>query len=458
MLFFCNIVTAQEMAIDDHKEDLRSSMIGYIETLHSRLSAELDSIRDNVDADITTDTEDVIIFKRLKSINQTIPLAYNSQVRAYIDRYTSRNYRPYMSRLRGLSQYYFPIYEEVFREQGLPEEVKYLSLIESSLDPHTVSRSGAVGLWQFMYATAKIYNLDMDSYTDERKDAYASSYAVTQYLSEAYNQFGDWLLALASYNCGRGCIQRAIARSGLEQPSFWELSSYLPQETRNYIPKYIAMTYVMEMADFYDIEAVETELNAENKVLMLDKTVDMKHIADAAQVSLEQLKQYNPAYKRNVVNGTVERPKRLVLPISEGLNDSLLYVALNTNSGPVVESAPWASTYKVRRGETIQDVANKFGVSVQNLRAWNDLTNKSSVEGKTLVLSQAVSPKLASNAHKATSQKKGSKTVYYTVKKGDSLDRIAKNHKGSTVARLKADNNLKSSLIRPGMKLKIQSL
>lgn len=454
----CTIATAQEIAIDDHKEELRNSMLGYIETLNSRLSSELDSIREHGDADLENNPEDLIIFKRLKSINQTIPLEYNSQIRAYIDRYTSQNYRPYMNKLKGLSQYYFPIYEQVFGEQGIPEEVKYLSLVESSLDPHLVSRSGAVGPWQFMYATAKIYNLDMDSYLDERKDAYASSYAVTQYLSEAYNQFGDWLLALASYNCGRGCVQRAIARSGLQQPSFWELAPYLPQETRNYIPKYVAMTYVMEMADFYDIQPSGTELEMESKVLMVDKTVDMKHIANAVQISVEQLKLYNPAYKRTVVNGTAERPKRLVLPITEGLNDSLLYIALHTNTSPRAEPSQLATTYQVKQGETIHDVSKRFDVSVQNLRAWNGLNSNSDVVGKTLVLTQNVSPTLASNVNKAASQKKGPKTVYYTVKKGDSLDRIARNYKGVTASKLKADNNLKSNLICPGMKLKVVTM
>lgn len=458
LVVFSTIVTAQEIAIEDHKEELRNSMMGYIETLNNKLSAELDSIRDNIDANVENTTEDVVIFKRLKSINQTIPLEYNSQVRAYIDKYVSRNYRPYMNRLKGLSDYYFPIYEQVFREQGIPEELKYLSLVESSLDPHLVSRSGAVGLWQFMYATAKNYNLDMDSYIDERKDVYASSYAVTQYLSEAYDQFGDWLLALASYNCGRGCVQRAIAKSGMSQPSYWELSPYLPQETQNYIPKYIAMTYAMEMADFYDIVSAETDLNLESKVLMLDRTIDMRHIARAADIPLEQLKKYNPAYKRTIINGNVDHPKRLVLPISGGLNDSLLYVVLHTNSGSGEELVQFASTYTVPPGQSIQDVARKFGVSVQDLRAWNNLTSKSSIVGKTLILSKEVDSKLASGVHKATSQKREPRIIYYTVKKGDSLDRIANKHKGATVARLKADNSLKSNLIRPGMKLKVQTL
>lgn len=456
LALFSPLANAQEITIDDHKEELRTSMLGYIETQHSRLSAELDSIRDHVDSDIEGTSEDVIILKRLKSISQTIPLEYNSQVRANIDRYTSRNYRPYMNRLKGLSNHYFPIYEKILHEQQLPLEIKYLSLVESSLDPHLVSRSGAVGLWQFMYATAKSYDLDMDTYVDERKDPYASSLAMSQYLNEAYSQFGDWLLALASYNCGRGCVQRAIARSGMHQPSFWELAPFLPRETRNYIPKFIAITYVMEMAPFYEIEATETEFPLESKVLMVDRTVEMKHIANAAQVSLEQLKHYNPAYKRNVINGSPQSPKRLILPLSDNLNDSLLYVALNTNSSPVSEPVLAATNYKVQVGETLHDVAKKFDVSVQNLKAWNDLTNQTPIVGKTLVLSQEVSPTLIATANtKGSTNKKGPKIVYYTVKKGDSLDRIARKHKGTTVARLKAENNLKSNLIRPGMRLKV---
>jgi len=182
---FSTVGYAQDIAIDSHKEELQSSMISYIETLNDRLAAELDSIREYVDPSIANDDEDVQIFKRLKSIIKTIPLAYNSQVREYIDKYTSSNYRPYMRSLLSLSRHYFAIYEQVFEGAGIPEEVKYLSLVESSLNPHLVSRSGAVGPWQFMYATARMYDLDMNSYVDEGKDVYGSSYSVTCYLSEA---------------------------------------------------------------------------------------------------------------------------------------------------------------------------------------------------------------------------------------------------------------------------------
>lgn len=456
----CSQVVAQEISLEDHKAGIQNSMIEFIEIHQQQIFSKLDSIREFIDPNTGNGSEDVGILKRLNVTANIIPLDYNSQVRSLIDKYTSKNYRPYMNKLLGLSKHFFPIYEQVFDEMGLPEEIKYLSVVESSLDPHLVSRSGAVGPWQFMYATAKSYNLDMNNYVDERKDLYVSSYAVTQYLKEAHDQFGDWLLALASYNCGRGCVSRAIQRSGMIAPSFWELSPYLPQETQNYIPKYIAMTYVLSNADYYGLVPTETDLDLESKVLMVDKQVDLTHIASAVNVSVEQIKKFNPSYKRGIVNGTVEKPKRLLIPITENTNDSLLYLALNVPSSlsaPVnngVSNFNLANVdekrYKVKRGESLAVVSKKFGVSIQNLRAWNGLSAQSSISGRTLIVQKPVNSTLAKNVKSATT------TIVYTVKKGDSLDRIASQYKGVTVSKLKADNNLKSSLIKPGMKLKIK--
>src|SRR5690606_17831913 len=200
---------------------------------------------------------------------------------------------------------------------------------ESSLDPHLVSRSGAVGLWQFMYPTAKIYDLTMDSYVDERKDPYAACYAASRYFMDAYNEFNDWLLALASYNCGRGCVRRAIERSGLQNPDFWQLSPYLPKETQNYIPKFIAMTYALRYADEHGISVAETDFAWEAQPIMLERPVDLQQIAEAVNLPIETVKKFNPAYKRTVIQASVESPKRLILPQTEHLNDSVLYAALH---------------------------------------------------------------------------------------------------------------------------------
>ncbi|TDQ76437.1 LysM peptidoglycan-binding domain-containing protein [Sphingobacterium yanglingense] len=463
-VFVYSCTIAQEVAIDTQKEELNSSMNAFIELQQKQLASHLDSIKENIDPNLEITPEDLGILRRLKSISKDVPLEFNSQVRVYIGKYASQNYRPYMNRLLGLSQHYFSIYETVFEEARIPEEIKYLSLVESSLNPHLVSTSGAVGPWQFMYATAKFYDLEMNSNIDERKDAYAASYAVARYINEAHTQFNDWLLALASYNCGRGCVQRAIQRSGFTNPSFWELAPFLPKETQNYIPKYIAMTYVLSNADYYGIEAETTELQMESKLIMVDKKIALTNVAEAIGVSLDQLKKYNPAFKQNVVVGSVEKPRRLLLPITENTNDSLLYLALNEAVLPQqsirneeVETKLAVQSqkkYKVKSGETLVSVSRKLGVSVQDLVAWNGLSSKSKVVGRVLVVEKPVDSRLAENVKTAAAKRKNT-SVVYTVQRGDSLDRIANKFSGSSVSKLKADNGLKSDMIKPGMKLKI---
>lgn len=455
---------AQEIITESNREEFRSVMLEHLDMKNQEWLQELDSIKENSKSYSPVTSEDIEMFKRSKALSKTIPLDYNDEVKFYIDKYISSNYRPYMNRLLGLSKHYFPIYESILVESGLPEEVKFLSLVESSLNPHLVSTSGAVGPWQFMYVTAKEFKLEMSTYSDERKDAYSSSYAVSQYIMDAYRQFGDWLVALASYNCGRGCVQRAIARSGIEQPTFWQLAPFLPQETRNYIPKYIAMAYVLSDAEYYGIRAEGTELDLAHKVLFIDKTIDLHNVAEAIGVSNDELKKYNPAYKRNLVNGSVDKPKRLLLPITNVTNDSLLYLALhdsrplikvNETSNDDVSMFAGVSKYKVRGGETLDVISRKFGVSIQNIRAWNGLTTRSSIAGRTLIVEKPVSGKLAKNVTTVVATKKSNAVVFYTVKIGDSLDRIANKYDGVSVSRLKADNGLKNDLIKPGMKLKI---
>lgn len=452
-------VQAQDFFLEADKEEFHLSILEHIQTKHEEVLHELDSIKKVNNSELPVTEEDISIYKRCLSMTKTIPLDYNDKVKSYIDKYTSQNYRPYMNRLLGLSQHYFPIYESVFKEVNLPDEIKYLSLVESSLNPHLVSSSGAVGPWQFIHVAAKEFDLEMSSNYDERKDAYSSTYAVSQYLEDAYSQFGDWLIALASYNCGRGCVRRAIAKSGIENPTFWELEKYLPKETRNYIPKYIAMTYVLSDPAYYGIEAQATELNFEHNALLVDKKVNLANVAKAVGVPLENFKMFNPSFRYNTVYGTAEKPKRLLIPITTALNDSLLYLALNDTESllhSTEENLVKESVYTVQKGETLNDVSAKFGVSLQNLKAWNGLTSKSKIVGKTLVVEKPINEKLSKSINTMVSAKKsGLKTFVYTVKKGDSLDRIANRHKGLTVSKLKADNGLKNDLIKPGMKLKV---
>jgi len=331
---------------------------------------------------------------KLKQLLTAVPLDYNDQVQSYIDRYSTDRYRSYLSRMMGLSRYYFPIYEQIFNETGLPVEIKYLSIIESALDPHAVSRVGATGLWQFMHATARMYELRMDRHMDERKDPVLASYAASRYLLEGYERFGDWLLAIAAYNCGPGNVQKAIQRSGKENPDFWTISPFLPKETRNYVPAFIAMTYMLEYHEEHGIfPEGEVPQVGEIQLISLQNPVPFSTLAAAIGTDESILKFLNPAYKQDFVNGSVESPKRLILPQVPPANYEQLYAVLNETNHSI---------------------------------------------GKEVLLA-ASRPA----------------TVSYTVKRGDTLSGIAKKHKGATVDGIKTANGLKSSQIKPGMKLQI---
>lgn len=409
---------AQENESSGHvPHHFQQSILNKLAKEKQTVQAQLDSICLASDGQVEFSEDDVVIAQRIQRIQNVVPLEYNDRVKAYLSKYVSNNYKPYIEKLLGLSQYYFPIYEQILGETGVPEEVKFLSVVESSLNPHTVSTSGAVGPWQFMYNTAKAYDLIMDGMIDERKDVFSTTYAVSKYLSEAHAEFNDWLLALASYNCGRGCVRRAIQRSGLNNPSFWELSPFLPKETQNYIPKYIAMVYVLNHANQHGLVARQEELVGDYSVVMVDRHIDISSVAVAVNTPIGVLKQFNPAYKHDIINGTPEAPRRLIIPQQEGVQDSMLYVALNT---------------PVSVGEEIRT----------SYVSANDA---------------AVDKKLASNVSKAAKKMPDSspKYVVHTVRKGDTLSGIASKYKNATVAKLRADNNIKGSHLKIGAKIRV---
>ncbi len=428
--------------------------------------------------------EDSVIYSRLRKIQRIVPLAFNEQIKSYIETYSSRNYNPYLAKLDGLSQYYFPIYEEIFKEAGVPEEMKYLSVIESSLNPHLVSRAGAVGLWQFMYVTAKEYDLTMNNSIDERKDPYAAGFAAGRYFKEAYAEFGDWLLVLASYNCGKGGVRRAIKRSGLQNPDFWQLSPYLPRETRNYVPKFIAMTYVLKHANEYNIETIPSDFAWQPKPIMVEQNVDLNLIARAVDLPLETLKEFNPAIKKETVIASAANPTRIIVPETAHLNDSLLYAALNNNPFKTQDSQQLLAEaevvpqqgkpgnrvnviHVVKKGESLSSLATAFLVTVQDLKAWNDLTNESRIEGRELIVNKTTEAKVTARlaattkeVKRAPAKKTKTKLSYvtHTVRKGETLSHISNRYKGSTVTKIKSDNSLKNSKLRIGQKLKIHGV
>lgn len=464
---------AQESAVEGMKEAAQNFFQKSIEKEKQEIYQYLDSIKstgNNGQQHSEITDEDIQLVRKLKAIEREVPLDYSPRVKELVAKYTSDNYNPYMCRMMGLGQYYFPLFDKILDEVGVPRELKYLSVVESSLNPRDISSAGATGLWQLMYYEAKTYHLTVDSYTDQRMDPIASSYAIAKILKEAYEEYGDWLLAIASYNGGKGAVSRAIQRSGKDKATFWDVAPYLTQQTQNYIPKFIAMTYAMKYADENNINAADTELSLRTQILDINKRISLSQIADALQVSKETLRALNPSFKKNVLNGTEDAPLRLVLPvIDKKIAIEELYAALNTPVAPsnAIQNENLVQTllngkYKVKVGETFATIADKFDVTVQDIKSWNNLRSNQIVPGQNLLIKKEddfVNAKLARNTERSAKKSQQHvantvRTAYYVVKKGDTLSEIADKN-GTSVGRLKSENNLSGSRIKPGMKLKV---
>lgn len=409
-----------------------------------------------VDELLLTSYQNMVYKHRLDSIQKKIPLDYNEYVQSYIDIYTAPRRKASISKIIGLAKYYFPIYEKAFREAGIPEEIKFLSVVESALDPNAVSRVGATGPWQFMFATARLYRLKMDNYVDERKDPIQASYAAARYLKDAYNDFGDWLLAIASYNCGKGNVVRAMQRSGGND--FWSIRNYLPAETRGYVPAFIAINYVMNFYKKHQIVPEECDFSIKNDTLLVNKFVSLNNLSKALEIDPAEMAILNPAYKKRIINGTPDKPKRLIIPTAVSADFANVYAALNddetSNAAPTATFAAVTDErnhyHRVRRGETLAEIADRYYVEVQDLKVWNHLHSNVVAYGQKLVVKEASSAEITSP------EKKSIKSYYtYKVRKGDTLNVIADKYEGATVESIKSLNTLRNNRLHIGMMLKI---
>ena len=364
--------------------------------------------------------QDLIYKRRLDSLEKSVPLNYNEHVQGYINIYLNR--KEQIGKMLGLSRYYFPIFEKALLEAGLPDELKFLTVIESTLNPQAVSRSGAVGPWQFMYTTAKGYGLVMDSYVDERKDPVKASYAAAHYFVDAYKRIGDWLLTIAAFNCGTGAVTRAIERSG-GIPDFWKVRSFLPKETQNYVPAFIATVYAMNYYKNHGIEPKPAGFNIFTDVIQVNKNLSINSVAKAANLDINELLVLNPSYKKQIINGSVQIPKSLVIP--------------------GVENSFYASLYNLLNGIENEKPEIFF--------ASPKLADKSAAEvpGK---ISRVSEPSRPSSKPEESGYKR------YIVKVGDTLSGIAEKFSGMTVSKIKALNGLTKSVIKPGMTLIINRL
>ncbi|RYE26674.1 MAG: LysM peptidoglycan-binding domain-containing protein [Sphingobacteriaceae bacterium] len=414
-----------------------------------------------VDEFLLTSYQNMVYKARLDSIQKQIPLAYNEYVQSYIDIYTAPRRKASISKIIGLSKYYFPIYEKAFRDAGMPEELKFLSVVESALDPNAVSRVGATGPWQFMFATARLYGLKMDNYVDERKDPIQASYATARYLKDAYNDFGDWLLAIASYNCGKGNVIRAMQRSGGND--FWSIRNYLPAETRGYVPAFVAISYVMNFYKKHQIIPEECNFSILTDTVLVNKFVSLNNLSKALEIEPAEMAILNPSYKKRIVNGTIAKPKRLIIPKTVYADFATVYAALNdTDAAPVASFVAnqeenssekvnrHAHYHRIEKGESLSEIADRYGVEVQDLKVWNQLHSGNIVPGQKLLVKTASVTEFTSPA------KKPLKSYYtYKVKRGDTLNLIADKYEGVTVQSIKALNTLRGNHLQTGMRLKI---
>lgn len=288
-------------------EELDSLMNLY----HSQNFLAVDEDCNLPDFNPTYDKE--VYVDRLRRMPTVMEMAYNDVVRTFIDRYAARM-RKHVSVMLGASNFYMPIFEQALESYGLPLELKYLPVIESGLNPTAVSRVGATGLWQFMLATGKHYGLQVNSLVDERCDPILASNAAAHYLSDLYKIFGDWNLVIAAYNCGPENINKAIHRSGGSK-DYWTIYPYLPKETRGYVPAFIAANYIMNYYCEHNICPMVTNLPAKTDTIMVDRDVHFEQIAHVLGISVSQLRELNPQYRKNIVNGT-NKLSSLRLPVA----------------------------------------------------------------------------------------------------------------------------------------------
>ncbi len=479
------------------------------------VNQSLETAVDEYDPDADTlmpDFPDSVYLQRLAAIPSVVDLTYNRIVKNYINVYT-RKRREQMRIMLGLSDYYFPIFEEVFDIYGIPYELKYLSVIESALNPRAVSRVGAVGAWQFMYSTGKRYGLTINSLVDERRDPVAATHAAARFLSDLYGIFGDWTLALAAYNCGPGNVNKAIRRSG--RHNFWEIYYFLPRETRGYVPAFIAATYAMNYHDAHLITKAPLELPRNTDTLMVHEPLHLKQVAEVLGIPVGELRDMNPQYRQDIIPATAKRGYSIRIPLEQtaafidmqdtifAYKDSVFFDPGSLVASPLRYSRSYRVDlpankydklyYTVKSGDNVGYIADWYDVRASDLRYWNNISrnlirmgqklviykpkgkserykklNKMSFAEKQRFAGRPVSSSSSAGSARASSTSVASSSagspghgtgeyVTYTVKHGDTLWEIARKYPGISETDIARLNNLSnSSRIRPGQVIRIK--
>ncbi|HQQ94342.1 MAG TPA: transglycosylase SLT domain-containing protein [Bacteroidia bacterium] len=417
---------------------------------------------------------------RLAKLDAVSPfdLVYNPHVKSFIDLYTVRK-RESVSRMMGVAQLYYPMFEEVLDKYNIPLELKHLAVIESALIPYARSRAGATGLWQFMYPTARMYGLNVTSYIDQRCDPYKATVAAAEYLKSLYDMFGDWQMVLAAYNAGPGTISKAIRRSG-GKTTYWEIRPFLPFETQSYVPAFIAANYVMNYGPEHNLyPAVPRKTYFEVDTVVLKEQMSFAQLSRALDVSQEEILYFNPQYRKNIIpagGNTICLPKNKIgLFLS---NEQTIYASVEAerSQGKDEVITEVKKIHTVRSGEKLSNIARKYGVTTAEIRMWNHIGKSGIRPGKKLTVyvrevkiktqdqlaavSASATPESSVSGSNFLAENKSavssSTYVYHKVRKGESLYSIAKKYQVSAGS-IRELNSLRQTQLRVGQSLRIKS-
>ncbi|NEW84203.1 MAG: transglycosylase SLT domain-containing protein [Mariniphaga sp.] len=484
---------------DDNLDNILSDKLdSMVNTWYVQNAYAVDSLEKACSYVEQNELPDSVYISRLQNLDSYIPLPFNESVKKFINFYLNKR-RGQVSIMMGLTNYYFPLFEEALAKYNLPAELKYLPIIESALNPRIVSRAGASGLWQFMYGTAKMYGLEINSYIDERNDPIKSTDAAARYLRDLYAIYGDWHIVIAAYNCGPGNVNKAVRRSGGKQ-NYWEIYSKLPKETRGYIPIFIAATYVMNHSKEHNLIPIQPSFKLLTDTIIVNSYVNFEQIAANLDIPVQEIRQLNPQYKRDIIPAKSDKSYVLKLPldkISPFIDNQTQIFAYNrdkyfpNNQIALIKEVVGKSNYNtegkkkivytVQRGDSPGKIAGKFRISTSNLVAWNNIRHNMIRTGQKLTiyvngntpetLARAETAKVKPEVSKVQTRSQiipsqlqtisaekalNGEYTLYTVRSGDSLYTIAKQFAGVSDIEIKLLNNIKNARnIVPGQKLKI---
>ena len=411
---------------------------------------------------------DSVLQLRMQDMNTFSPIefTFNTKVKRCINVY-GKNRRQMLSKVMGMAELYFPMFEEELEKNDLPMELKYLPIVESALNNTVRSRAGAVGMWQFMYRTGKYLGLEINSFVDERRDPVKSTKAAVQYLSYLHGIYDDWLLALAAYNAGPGNVNKAIRRTGGKK-NFWAIQYGLPRETRNYVPSFMAVAYLLNHSADHNLYPVQPKFELRNiDTVTLKESIHFNQIAQVLCIPYKDIVFLNPQYKRAYIpvkkNDSIRYT--ITLPVSVIgdflANETIIYNYKDkeVNTTPIDIYANRSEIiHRVRNGESVGLIAQRYNVRVSDIREWNNLSSKKYIHpGQKLVIFAKNNVSTA-RGYTITDEQTYNGYLYYTIRRGDTLWDIAKKYKGVSASDIMKLNHMSArKILKPGMKIKIKS-